>query len=72
MAFLGFLAGAALGGLAGYAFGARNRSGYWYPNYYAPYYYPMYQYQPYYYQQPYPAYQGYARAYAWHPWYGYW
>jgi hypothetical protein len=55
MAFLGFLAGAALGGLAGYTLGAwTSPAWYWHPyyyapNYYAPNYYPAPFYQPYYY-----------------------
>jgi hypothetical protein len=51
MAFVGFLAGAALGGLAGYALRAWTAP-YWYPYsyYYAPYnyYYPAYQQYPWY------------------------
>ena len=68
MVFLPFLAGAALGGLAGYTVGAwPYPGGYWHPYYYAPNYY----YPPYYYQ-PYPSYPYYSPPYTWHPWYGYW
>lgn len=69
MAFLGFLAGAAIGGFAGYALGAWTAPAwYWHPYYYAPIYYTVPLCQPYYY----PSYPAYARPYAWHPWYGYW
>jgi hypothetical protein len=71
MAFLGFLAGAALGGLAGYAMGSWSAPGYywhyWYPHYY-PYYYPYYS-GPMYPQYYYPTY---TRPYSWHPWFSYW
>ncbi|HKM51551.1 MAG TPA: hypothetical protein VJZ75_10275 [Candidatus Bathyarchaeia archaeon] len=70
--FLGFLAGAALGGLTGYTLGAwPYPGGYWHPYYYAPNYYPPSSYPPYYYQ-PYPSYPYYSPPYTWHPWYGYW
>lgn len=79
MAFLGFLAGAALGGLTGYAFGAWSHPSYWHPYYYAPnyapynapYYAPNYgpnYYQPFYFQ-PYPTF---VRRYPWYYGYGYW
>jgi hypothetical protein len=68
MAF--FLAGAAVGGLAGYGLGAWMGHRWYYPPYppyaaYPPYGYGAYyappMYQRYYYQRP----------YMWHPWYGY-
>ncbi|HMK82419.1 MAG TPA: hypothetical protein VK503_01750 [Candidatus Bathyarchaeia archaeon] len=69
MAFIGFLAGAALGGLAGYTLGAWPYPWYWRP-YYAPnYYYQTPSYPPYY---PYPSYPYYSGPHGWHPWYGYW
>jgi ABC-type nitrate/sulfonate/bicarbonate transport system permease component len=69
MAFFGFLAGAALGGLAGYALGAWTRPAWcWHPYYYALNYYPTPCYLPYH-RQAYPVY---IYPYGWHPWYGYW
>jgi len=69
MAFLWFLAGAALGGLAGYGIGSWYGRRYYYPPYppYAAYGYP-----PYYAPPVYGSY--YPRHYAWNawtPWYGY-
>lgn len=65
-----FLAGAALGALAGYGLGLWSSPSYWGP-YYAPhpYYAPFY--QPRYYPYYYPAY-AYPRFYGWYPGYGYW
>ena len=63
-----FLAGAAIGGLAGFTLGAWTRPPYyWYP-YYNPYYVPVYYpapvFSPYY-----PAYPQYIRPYGFYPYY---
>ena len=58
MAFLGFFAGAALGGLAGYGLSVWTALAWYFRPYYAPYYY-----------QPNMAY---GRPYAYYPTQGYW